>query len=90
MKNKPYLLLIVLTIVLAFILGVRYGQRVEKTNKTIDYLLTITPTPRQPTPTPAKYKEYKSKRWGLKFTLPENLAVKEDATSPAIMFELKK
>jgi hypothetical protein len=90
MKNKSYLLLILLTIVLAFVLGVRYGQRVEKTNKTIDYLLTITPTPRLPTPTPVKYKEYKSKRWGLKFTLPENLEVKEDATSPAIMFELKK
>ena len=90
MKNKPYLLLIVLTIVLAFILGFRSGQRVEKTNKTIDYLLTITPTPRPPTPTPVRYKEYKSKRWGLEFTLPENLEVKEDATSPAIMFELKK
>lgn len=90
MKNKPYLLLILLGVVLAFILGVRYGQGVEKTNKTINYLLSITPTPRPPTPTPVKYEEYRSKKWGLKFTFPKGLEIVEDATSPAIMFQIKK
>jgi hypothetical protein len=87
--TKPIFFLFALIIILAFILGVRYGQRVEKNNETIDYLLSITPT-KAPTPTPLlKYKEYKSKKWGLKFTLPENLEVKEDATSPAIIFKAK-
>jgi hypothetical protein len=53
MKNKPHLLLIFLAVILAFILGVRYGQGVEKNNKTVDYLLSITPThSSSPTPRP--------------------------------------
>jgi len=90
MKLKPYLFLFFLIVILAFILGVRYGQKVEKNNKTIDYLLKL-PTPTMPvTPTPVRYIEYKSKKWGLKFTYPANLDIKENATMPAILFDLKK
>jgi len=87
--KKPIILILLLIIVLVFILGVRYGQRVEKNNKVVDFVLSIAPT-RSPTPTPLpKYKEYESKKWGLRFTYPENLEVKEDATSPAVLFKLK-
>lgn len=50
-KNKkgPYILLGILTMVIVFLVGTRYGQRVEQTNKTIDVLLSITPT-QSPTP----------------------------------------
>ena len=90
MKLKPYLFLFFLIVILTFILGVRYGQRVERNNKTIDYLLKL-PAPTAPvTPTPVSYTEYKSKKWGLKFTYPENLEIKEDATLPAILLNLKK
>jgi len=90
MKLKSYFFLIFLFIILVFILGVRHGQRVEKNNKVVDYLLKITPTLPAPSPTPIKYVNYKSKKWGLKFTYPAGLEIKEDATAPAILFEMKK
>ena len=90
MKLKSYIFIIVLIIILAFILGVRYGQKVEKNNKVVDYILKITPTIPVPSPTPIKYINYKSKKWGLRFTFPAGLEVKEDATAPAILFEYGK
>ena len=51
--KKPLLFLFALLILLAFILGVRYGQRVEKNNKVVDYLLSITPIPLSPSPSPS-------------------------------------
>lgn len=87
MKTKPYLFLFFLIVILVFILGVRYGQRVEKNNKTIDYLLKL-PTPTAPvTPTPPSYIEYKSKKWGLKFTYPDNLKIKESTNTPEIFIK---
>jgi hypothetical protein len=90
MKIKSYLFLFVLIVILAFILGVRYGQKVEKNNKVVDYILKITPTAPVPSPTPIKYADYKSKKWGLKFTFPNNLEVKESTNTPEILFEFKK
>ncbi|MFH0979782.1 MAG: hypothetical protein V1803_02460 [Candidatus Roizmanbacteria bacterium] len=99
MNNKSYLLLIFLIIVLAFVLGFRSGQKVEKTNKKVDYLLSL-PSPTTPIsftpneaegevgPTPLTYKEYKSKKWGLKFTFPSNLEVKESTNASEILFEV--
>ncbi|TRZ52056.1 hypothetical protein D4R99_03420 [bacterium] len=89
MKIKPYLFLFSLAIILVFILGVRYGQGIEKNNKVVDYLLSITPTPKNPTPTPIKYIDYQSKKWGLKFTFPADLEVKESSKTPEILFEVK-
>lgn len=90
MKLKSYLFLFFLIVVLFFVLGVRYGQRVEKNNKVIDYLLRL-PSPTAPiTPTPLTYKDYKSKKWGLKFTYPSNLKLKESTNTPEILFEMKK
>lgn len=90
MKLKSYFFLIFLFVVLVFILGVRYGQKVEKNNKIIDYLLRL-PSPTVPiSPTPPAYTEYKSKKWGLKFTYPANLEIKEDATAPAVLFKYGK
>ena len=89
MKLRSYIFISFLIVVLFFILGVRYGQNVEKNNKVINYLLSITPTKPPPTPTPIVYQEYKSKRWGLKFTYPAGLEIKEDATAPAILIDFK-
>lgn len=89
MKSKPIILLIVLIIILAFILGFRSGQKVESTNKVVNYILSITPTKVPPTPTPVSYRTYKSKKWGLKFTYPANLEVKESSKTPEILFEIK-
>ncbi len=90
MKMKSYVFLFVLILALIFILGVRYGQKVEKNNNAVEKILSITPSP-LPSPTPpATYKDYKSKKWGLKFTYPAGLEVKEDATAPAILFRYEK
>jgi len=88
MNNKSYFLLVLLIIVLAFILGFRSGQKVEKTNKVVNYILSITPTKVPPTPTPITYKVYKSKKWGLKFTYPSNLELKESSKTAEVLFEL--
>jgi hypothetical protein len=90
MKKTSYIFLFFLFIVLIFILGVRYGQKVEKNNKVVDYLLSVTPTPKPPTPAPIKYTEYKSKKWGLKFTYPENLKIKESTAASEVLFEIKE
>lgn len=88
MKLKTYLFIGFLLFMLFFILGVRYGQYVEKQNKVIDYFLSITPTqPPSPTPT-ISYIEYKSRRWGLKFIYPKDLKI-EESTKGAVIY-LKK
>jgi hypothetical protein len=91
MKLKSYLLLFVLIVILFFILGVRYGQKVEKTNKTINYLLSITPT-KTPTPSPTPYEiiTQKSKKYGIKYNFPSFLELFEDPTSAAVFLKTKK
>jgi len=90
MKKASYIFIFLLVLALVYILGFRSGQKVEKTNKVIDYVLSITPTSAPPTPTPISYKEYKSKKWGLRFTYPSNLEVKESTNTPVILFEIIK
>ena len=87
MQRKPYLLFFLLLTVLSFILGFRAGQKTEKTNEVVDYVLSITPAPKLVSPTPAKLKEYKSKRWGIDFKFPSNLSINESTNTPEIIFE---
>lgn len=90
MKLKSYIFLIVLVVVLVFIVGVRYGQSIEKSNKTVEKLLSVTPT-QTPAPTPTiTYADYKSKKWGITFTYPSNLEVKENASKSAVLFKYGK
>lgn len=87
MTNKkigPTLLIGFLLLILFFILGVKLGQKVEKTNKTINYLLSLTPSPKL---TPTKVEErtkfdlFENKKCGIKFLYPSNLNVKSASTS---------
>lgn len=90
MKSRSYFFLFILALILFFILGVRYGKKVEKTNKVIDYVLSITPriTPTALiSPTPLKYATSESKFWKIKYTYPSFLKVKEDPTKSAVIFE---
>jgi hypothetical protein len=86
MKSRSILILFFLALILVFILGVRYGQKVEKTNKIINYVLSITPT-KIPTPTPLQYATSESKMWKIKFVYPSFLKVKEDPSKGAVLFE---
>lgn len=58
MKKASYIFIFLLILILIFILGVRYGQKVEKNNKIVDYILKISPyptyTPYPTIPSPSK------------------------------------
>lgn len=84
MKLKPYLLLFILLIILTFILGTRYGQKVEKTNKAVSYILSLTPV-KNPTPTyqPLQFKSYSNDSCGVQFIYPETLTKTEETTDSA-------
>ena len=83
-KIGPYILLFTLTIVLIFIVGVRYGQNVEKTNKAVNtYLLSITPTKTVPTTPPLQFQTYTSKSCGISFLYPDSLTKVEESSTSA-------
>lgn len=69
-SKGPVILLVSLSLVLFFILGVRYGQRVEKQNKEVETLLKTSP-PISPQPTVVtSFKKYESAGCNLEFVYP--------------------
>ncbi len=67
-KRASIVLLLILVIVLIFIVGVRYGQKVEKTNKIVNYLISIPPSATlQPTQPKVEFKKYTNKACGVEF-----------------------
>lgn len=86
-KKGPVILISLLTIVLFFILGMQYGKMVEKTNKTITYLLSLTPT-QQPSPINndvISYKTFNNKLCNLTFLYPSTLIIKKESSSEALL-----
>ncbi len=79
-NSVPYVFLAVLVIILAFILGVHYGKRVEQANRTIKYLLAITP-PVTKSPDITYLTTYTLPRCGIQFTYPSTLTVQESSIS---------
>ncbi len=80
-KIGPYILLSILIIILVFIFGARYGQRVEKDNKKVDFLLSIPPTkPEAPTAEPLEFKTYKHQGCGLSFLYPSFFTVEKESS----------
>jgi len=90
MKKAPYYFLLFLVLTIVYIVGFRMGQKTEKTNKVIDFVLSITPTPPLITETPLKYKNHKSKRLGITLVYPSNLKLTESTNSPQINLEIIK
>ena len=85
MKNKaPILLLFGLTLALIFIVGVRYGQHVESTNKQNAYNFKLT-TQVTPTTQPkqVKYITYSHKQCKVEFVIPDNLKKLKESTVSA-------
>ena len=86
MKKQSYILLIILIIVLVFIIGVRYGQNVEKSNKIIDFISSISPTkppPPSPTQTLLEFKNYGHLDCGVQFTIPSVFNKDKETTTSA-------
>lgn len=91
-KVLPYFFLAFLFAILLFIIGVRYGQRVEKVNKTISYLVSIPPSPTiAPTTIPLAFTEYVHKGCSILFLLPNDLEKTSESSSSALFsMRLKK
>ncbi len=88
MKGRgPFILVTLLLIALVFVGGVRYGQQVEKVNKVIDYVVSLTPPSRPPTAVPTqlsvRYKTYTNKTCPVTFLYPEYLKLKKEASQSA-------
>jgi len=73
-KKGPLVVFFLLIIVLIFIIGVRYGQNVERANKVINYIFTLTPSvSSKPQPinwSEVPLKQYVSKGCGIAFLYP--------------------
>ena len=82
-NSAPYILLGVLFFILIFIVGTRYGQRVEKTNKQISYMLSTTPKNPKPTASEIKYQTYQNKSCALEFLYPSVFIKDKETTSSA-------
>ncbi|OGK23894.1 hypothetical protein A3A46_01005 [Candidatus Roizmanbacteria bacterium RIFCSPLOWO2_01_FULL_37_13] len=86
LKKGSIIFLSILFVILIFIVGVRYGQRVEKTNKITDYIISILPSPTlQPTPTekPLEFKTYKHTGCKIQFLYPSNFKISIESSDSA-------
>lgn len=84
-KVLPYFFLAFLFAILLFILGVRYGQRVEQVNKTISYLVSLPPSPTvAPTILPLAFSDYTHKGCAISFLLPNDLEKTTESSNSAV------
>lgn len=94
MKKRSYIVLALLFLILAFIGGARYGQRVEQVNETISFIVSITPVQITTTPQPidnfVKYNQYTHAGCSLRFLYPDILSVKDSSISGTLKEEKAK
>lgn len=81
-KKGPLVVFFLLIIVLIFIIGVRYGQNVERMNKVIDHILKLTPAVK-PTVSAIEYKMHTVPFCGVSFLYPSNLKLDSDSSTSA-------
>ena len=84
-KKGPYILLFILVITLFFILGLQYGKMVEKADKTINYILSITPTQKL-TPTPQlnlTYTSFELAPCNISILYPSNMYIENQGNAKA-------
>lgn len=89
--SKPFLFIAFLVAVLMFIMGFRSGQNVEKRNKEIDFIISLTPAPTKtptatPSPRPVAFKTYIHKECAVQIVIPA-LFKKTGETSNSAKFE---
>lgn len=88
LKKSSIIFLLVLFVILVFIVGVRRGQQVEKTNKVINFLISIPPSATlQPTQPPLGFKTYNNKICGIKFLYPQAFSIKNSTESASFYDE---
>lgn len=89
MNKAPLLLLVVLTCILVFVIGLRYGQYVERTNKQNAAAAQLTPSP---TTQPAKqnkgFRTFSHVQCGFQVLLPNSFEKgKQSSTSASFLDE---
>ena len=90
-KSLPYIFLAFLCAILLFILGVRYGQRVEQTNKAISYLVHLPPSPPvAPTLSPLGFSTYTHSLCGVSFLIPNLIERKNESSTSALFSSQEK
>ncbi len=94
-RTKPFLFIATLVVVLMFIVGFRSGQQVEKRNKEIDFIISLTPAPSAtptitPTPKTLGYKTYVHKQCGVQLVLPTSLQKTKETSNSAKFEELEE
>ena len=90
-KSLPYFFLAFLLAILLFILGVRYGQQVEKVNKTVSYLISLPPSPTiAPTNAPLAFADYSHPGCQISFLLPNELTKTTESSSSALFSTREK
>ncbi len=85
-RKAPYIFLLVLFIIVVFLVGINYGKQVEKANKAIQFVLSITPSVAA-TPLPIKpitFNTYKQLTCGVQFLYPDTLEVEKESTNEAV------
>lgn len=84
-KVIPYLFLGILLLILAFLGGTKYGKDLERTNKVIDILISITPPVTiEPTQQVERgFKKYENNTCGISFAYPSDLSIEEESSSSA-------
>lgn len=91
MRRGPIIFVLVLVLLLVFIGGVRYGQRVEKVNKTVSYLISLTPPTQPPTPLPTplsvKYKIFSHKPCSVSFLYPSYMKITKESSQAAALVQ---
>ncbi len=82
-KKGPFILILLLLIALVFIVGVRYGQRVEMTNKATSLSLSLTPKGPTATKSPLRFTTYVNKTCGFELLHPSTVNVIKQSTDEA-------
>lgn len=89
-RTIPYIFLAFLGAILLFIVGIRYGQHVEKINKTVSYLISIPPSPTtSPTTVPLAFGDFTHTGCKVSILIPNDL-VKTKESSTSAVFSNKK
>lgn len=91
-KLVPFAFLGALLIIAIFIVGVQYGRKVAEVDKTIHFLISITPTKViTPTALPdVKYTTYAGKSCNIEFLYPSTLQVEKESSTGARFTNDKK
>lgn len=83
MQKAPLILLITLTCILVFVIGLRYGQYVERTNKQNAVGVSITPAPKTIPKKPVSYSSFKHKGCGVEILIPTSLSKASESSTSA-------